>query len=130
MPMVIGHHVTLLTIVRSDAEVCDRHHRYFAATGGSSVVQHDVQQSAANFQAPVIVNEAQLAESIHKETDAGARGAYDLSQGFMAHLGEHRFQSVFFAKTSQQQKSAGQPFLGGVKELIDQVGLNLAVADD
>lgn len=38
----------------------------------------------------VVIDEAQLPESIEEEADPGARGSDHFGQGFLAHLGDNR----------------------------------------
>src|ERR1700730_8945216 len=92
------------------------------------LVEHDVAYRPVNFQtSAVVINETELSEPIHKEVHSGSRGADHFCQGLLAYLGNYVLRSPFFAKAGQQQKSPGQPLLGRVEQLIDQVCLSLGV---
>ena len=43
-------------------------------------MEDDVEEGTVHVQLAVVVNEAQFAELIHEETDAGARGAHNVGQ--------------------------------------------------
>jgi hypothetical protein len=52
-------------------------------------VKDDSQQGTVYFQFTIVVNEAQLSESIHKEADTRARRAYHFGKGFLTDLGNY-----------------------------------------
>lgn len=52
-------------------------------------MKNDSQQGTVYFQFTIVVNEAQLSESIHKEADTGARRAYHFGKGFLTDLGDY-----------------------------------------
>lgn len=58
----------------------------------ASVVENDTEEGTVHVQPAVVVNEAQLAEPIQKETDAGARGADHLGERFLADLRNDRLR--------------------------------------
>ena len=69
----------------------------------------------------VVVNEAQFAEPIHEETDAGTRRPDHLGERFLTDLRDHWLGLIFFAEVGQQQQHSREPFLAGVKEMIHQI---------
>src|ERR1700693_4419519 len=85
------------------------------------LVQDNTQQGRVDVDAAIVLNEAQFLEFAHEKIDPGARSPDHLSQSLLRHFGKHLFRLALLAVLSEQQKSAGQPLLAGVKELIDQV---------
>ncbi len=69
----------------------------------------------------VVLNEAEFPEFVHEKVDSRARCANHLRQHLLGNFGKHLFWLGFLAIPSEQQKSAGQSFLAGVKKLIDQI---------
>src|SRR5882762_7236997 len=57
---------------------------------GKLVVQNDVEEGTVNMQAVVVVNEAELPEFIHKETDSRPRCADHFGERFLADLRHDR----------------------------------------
>ena len=49
-------------------------------------MEDDIEEGTVHVQPVVVMNEAQLAEPIHEEADAGARGADHLGERFLADL--------------------------------------------
>ena len=76
----------------------------------------------------VVLNEAEFPEFIHEKVDSRARCANHFCQHLLGNFGKHLFWLGFLAIPSEQQKSAGQSFLTGVKELIDQILLDSDVS--
>ena len=72
----------------------------------------------------VVLNEAEFPEFVHEKVDPGARCANHFRQHLLGNFGKHLFWLGFPAIPGEQQKSAGQPFLAGVKKLIDQILLD------
>jgi len=67
------------------------------------VVKHDAHKRTVNVHTTaVVVNEAQVPESIHKEADARTRGAYHFGEGFLAHFRHDRNRLRFLAKVGEQ----------------------------
>jgi len=70
-------------------------------------MENDIEEGPVHVQLPVrvllalVANEAQPAEPIQKETDAGARGADHLGERFLADSRNGRFRSVFFFEAGQ-----------------------------
>ena len=71
--------------------------------------------------AVVVLNEAEFPEFIHEKVDSRARCSDHLRQHLLGNFGKHLFWLGFLAIPAEQQKSAGQSFLAGVKKLIDQI---------
>ena len=67
----------------------------------ASVVEDDIEEGTVHVQPAVVVYEAQFAELIHEETDAGARGADHLGQRFLTDLGNDRLRLAFFPEMGQ-----------------------------
>lgn len=80
------------------------------------------------MQTAVILNKAQFSESIHEETDAGARGPDHFGKRFLTDLCKDWFRLSLFAKMSHEEQHPRQSLLGRIKELIDQILLNANVA--
>ena len=72
----------------------------------------------------VVPNEAQFPEFIHEKIDPGARCPDHFRQSLLRYFWELCLRHVLLAILSEQQKSTGEPFLAGVKELIDQIFLD------
>jgi hypothetical protein len=70
------------------------------------------------------MNEAQFPEFVHEKIDSGARRANHPGQRLLGHVGKHLLRLRFRAIASEEQKSPSQPFLGGIKKLIDQILLD------
>jgi hypothetical protein len=76
------------------------------------------------------VNEAQLLKFAHEQIDSRPRGANHLRQHFLRYPRDKFVGLIFLPVTSEYQKSASQPFLGGIEELIDQIFLDSYVPGD
>jgi len=92
------------------------------------IVQNHVQQGTVDFYFSVVVNKAQLPESVHEETDARSRRADHLREGFLADSCQYRLRPTFLAKIRQKQKNPCQAFLARIEQLIDQILLDTTVA--
>ena len=94
------------------------------------VMEHDIQKGAMHMETAIpaqstfVINEPQLAELIHKETDARAGGADHLGQRFLTDLRNDRLRLTFLPKVGQQQQCSRQPLLAGIEELIHQILLD------
>ena len=90
------------------------------------LVQNNTQERSVNVQPAIILilNEAQFSEFIHEKIDPGARCPDHFRQHLLRYLGKHFLRLVLLAIASEQKEGAGQPFLAGVKELIDQILLD------
>src|ERR1017187_3964812 len=97
--------------------VCSR------ATAGLLLVQDDSQKRLVDFDFAVVFDEAQPPEFGHEQIYPGAGCADHFRQRFLGYFLQYPL-GLFPSIASTQQKSTGQSLLGGVEELIDQVGLN------
>ena len=77
-----------------------------------------------DLKSAIVMNEAQFPEFVHENTHLGARCANHSSQHLLRYIENHPLRLGFLTVASEQQKSAGQAFLGGVKKLIDQISLH------
>ena len=82
-------------------------------------VQHYAQERGVDVKTAVVLDESQLPEFVHEKIDPRARRANYLRQRFLRYFGEHSMKLVFFPETGKQEKSAGEPLLARVEELID-----------
>ena len=87
-------------------------------------MQHDAQERGIDLNSAVILDETELPEFVHEEIDPRARCADHLGERFLRYFGEHSVGFVFFTVTGKQEKSAGEPLLAGVEQLIDQILFN------
>ena len=69
----------------------------------------------------VVIDEAQLPEAIHEETNPRSGGANHFGERFLAHFRDQRNWFCFLAEICQQQQKPSEAFFAGVKEMIDQV---------
>src|SRR6266481_2141208 len=73
------------------------------------------------MQSAIVTDEAEFPELGHEEIDALPRSTNHFREHLLRYFGKHFLRLGFLAVASQQQKSASQTFLAGVKELIDQI---------
>src|SRR6266851_3865570 len=89
------------------------------------LVQDDTQEGRVHVETVIVVlNEAECPKFIHEKVDPGARCANHFRQHLLRYFGKHLLRLGFLAVASEQQKSPSQPFLAGVKKLIDQIFLD------
>ena len=69
----------------------------------------------------VVLNETEFPEFVHEKVDSGARCANHFRQHLLGNFGKQLLRLGFLTVASEQQKSPSQPFLAGVKKLIDQI---------
>ena len=81
-----------------------------------------------DLQTALVVNEPQFLEFIHEEIDAGAGRADHLCQHLLGDFWNHCFGLIFLAIASEEKKSTGEPFLGRIEKLIDQILLDSDVS--
>ena len=67
----------------------------------------------------IVMNEAEFLEFVHEKIHSRPRGANHFRQCFLRYLGDQCLRLVVLSVASQQKKSASEPFLGRIKELID-----------
>src|SRR5437667_1677602 len=77
-----------------------------------------------DFDAAVVLNEAQLSKFVHEETHARARRSDHLRKRLLADFRDHRLGCPFLAEVRQQQKHSGKTFLTRIEQLIDEIRLN------
>ena len=73
------------------------------------------------MQAAVVFDEAEFAEFVHEEIDAGASGADHFGEHFLGNFGQDALELVFFAVAREEQEGAGETLFAGVEELIDEI---------
>ena len=86
-------------------------------------MKNHIEQRLMNPNAPVVFDKAVLTKTIHKETDAGPGGPDHFRQGFLSDVRNQRLRLAGLAELRHQQQDAGEAFLAGVEELVDQIGL-------
>jgi hypothetical protein len=67
----------------------------------------------------IVRNEAKVSEFGHEKADSSASRANHFRQHFLRYFGKPLWGFVPPAVLAEQEKSACQPFLGGVKQLVD-----------
>ena len=85
-------------------------------------MQYYTEERAVHLQTTaVVINEAELPEPIHKETDSRTGRPYHLGQRLLTDLGDYSFWYALFAEVSQQKKDSSQSLFAGVEQLIHQI---------
>jgi len=87
-------------------------------------MKNHVQQRFMHANSSVVFDESQLAEAVHEEADSRSRGADHVGQSLLGDRRNQCLRLTRLAKFGHQQKNARQPLFAGIKELVDQVGLN------
>jgi hypothetical protein len=87
-------------------------------------VQDNTQEGIVDVDLATVLDEAQFPEFIHEKIDPRPRCANHLRQHLLRYFGKHLLRTAGRAITREQQKRAREPFLAGVKELVDQVLLD------
>src|SRR6267154_4750111 len=77
----------------------------------------------------VVADESQLPELVHEGVNAGTGRADDLRQRLLADLRGDRLRRAFLAEIRQGEQRPSESLFARIEELIDQVGLDAAVAD-
>ena len=72
----------------------------------------------------IVVNEAEFLEFVHEEIHPRSRGADHFRECFLGYPGEKFLRLILLSVAGKQQKSAREPFLSRVEELVDQVLLH------
>src|SRR6187402_972195 len=88
-----------------------------------SIVKHYVEQGFANGDPSVVVDEPQLAETIHKETYARTCGSYHLRECLLRDVWDQTILIVWLSKLGHEQENPGKTLFTRVEEMIDQVRL-------
>src|ERR1700738_1956333 len=92
------------------------------------VVQHGAQKRIVDFNFSVVADQSQFAEFVHEVTDAGSGGADHLRQSFLADTWIDRPRAAFLSEMREQKEKARQSLLARIKQLVDQIFFNSAVA--
>jgi hypothetical protein len=87
------------------------------------LVQDNTQERSIDVKSTVVLDESELSEFVHEETDPRARCANHFRQHLLRYFGKHLWWLGFLAITSEQQESPSQASLDGIEKLIDQVFL-------
>jgi len=77
-----------------------------------------------DFDAAVVVDEAQLSKFVHEETHARPRRSDHLCKRLLADFRDHRLGCPFLAEVRQQQEHSGKTFLARIEKLIDEIRFN------
>ena len=78
-----------------------RHSWPCSAVDVGFLVQNDIQQRAVDFDAAVVVNQAQFSKFVHKKAHAGARRTDHLRERLLADLGDDWLGLTLLTKISQ-----------------------------
>jgi hypothetical protein len=95
------------------------------------VVQNGVQQRLVNSyfgvvidEAQVVIDEAQLAEFVHEEADAGSRRPNHFRKRLLTESDWNDTRVSFLSIVREKQQQAGKPLLTRIEKLIDYVFLD------
>jgi hypothetical protein len=83
-------------------------------------VKDDTEEGTVDFQAPVVFNEAEGPELIHKMINPRPGCAHHLRQIFLTDFRDDLLWFTFLTEMRQQEQNAGQASLTGVEKLIHQ----------
>lgn len=83
-------------------------------------MKEDVGKGVQDFNAAVVPDEAELAETGHEEIDAG--GTDHFSEDFLADGGDDGLGRAVATEAGKLEQCSSQTLLGGVEVLIDEVG--------
>ena len=86
-------------------------------------MQNDIEQGFMNTDTTVVLDEAQLAKSIHEEADARTCGSDHLRKRFLRDPWNESLRVSGLAELRHEQKYSGKAFLAVIEQLIDEVGL-------
>src|ERR1700677_4534920 len=81
-----------------------------------------------DFYFSVVADEAQFAEFVHEKTDAGSGGADHLCQCLLTDTRIDWLRAAFLSEMREQKEKSREPLLARIKQLVDQVLFNTAVA--
>ena len=91
-------------------------------------MEDDAEERGVDLQAAIVFDEAELAEFVHEEIDAGAGGADHFGESFLRDFGEDALRLVFGAVACEKEKRAGEAFFAGVEKLVDEIFFDADVA--
>src|SRR5450755_2155007 len=80
------------------------------------------------LEAAIIVDKSQPPKFVHEEIYTAPGCPHQLSQSLLQYLGYQRFGLTFLSVARKYQKSASQPFLTRIEQLVHQIGFDLDVA--
>ena len=69
----------------------------------------------------VVVDKAELPESVHEKADPRTGRPHHLRQSLLTKSGDRHFGHSFFSELRHQQENPRQPLFAGVEKLIDQI---------
>ena len=81
-----------------------------------------------HLQSTIVMNEAQLSESVHEEIHSRACGADHFGESLLAYVRHHRFRPAFFSEAGQHQERSCQPLFARIEQLIDEICLRAVVS--
>jgi hypothetical protein len=93
----------------------------------TAVVEDHVQQRATDAHTAGVIDEAELAESVHEKTDPRPGGADHLGQGFLADLGDHRLRRSLFTDIGQSEQKPRQALFTRCEQLETSKNLGILV---
>ena len=91
-------------------------------------MQDNTQEGIVDVDLAVVFDETQFPEFVHKKIDPWACCADHLRQQLLRYFKKHLLRLARRAIAREQQQSAGQTLLAGIKELVDQILLDSEVA--
>src|ERR1700726_3836247 len=77
-----------------------------------------------DFDAAVVLDEAQLSKFVHEETYARPRRSDHLRKRLLADFRDHWLGCPFLAEVRQQQEHSSKAFLTRIEQLIDEIRFN------
>ena len=83
-----------------------------------------------NFDAAVIINQAQSSKLVHEKTHAGPGRSDHLRKRLLADFCYNRLRSAFLAEIRQKQKSPRQTLFARIEQLVDQIRLRTVMTFD
>ena len=87
------------------------------------IVQNDMGERTMDFEAAVVIDEAQPSKLIHEIADVLPGRTHHLRQRFLTYIRKDALGLTFLSVTGKQQENTSQTFFAGVKKLVDQVRL-------
>src|SRR5471032_294136 len=84
-------------------------------------MQYGVQQRLVNFYFAVVIDEAQFAEFVHEEADAGPRRPNHFRKGLLTENERSDGRVAFLPIVRKKQQQASKPLLARIEQLIDYV---------